>query len=123
MKAPVRDRSGGTLILQVSPAQKAVVNGTVTLDRYLEEVKKQYPSRFEDFEWVKTEKGKQGENLTLALTYKYSTSGQTVEQLQFLVWTEDHHYSLSWGCLASRFQQNRKLFEKVSGAFKPDEKK
>ena len=123
MRAPARDRSGGTLIVEVLDPQSAVNDGSVTLDRFLEEVKKQYPTRFQEFEWIGSEKGKKGKNPTLALYYRYGSSGQTVGQLQYLVWTKRHHYSLTWGCLASKFKQSRKLFEKSCEGFTPDAKR
>ncbi len=123
MRAPAEARTGATLILAIHDPMKAVFDGQVTLDQFLEQVKKQYPSKFTDFEFVKAEKGKEGENPTLALTYRYASSGQKIGQLQFLVWTRAQHYSLTWGCLDDAFEKHREAFEKGSKAFKPAPKK
>ena len=117
LKAPAEDRSGATLILVTRESMKAVYDRQVSLDRFLEAVKEQYPTRFKDFEFKKAKKGKKGRILTLGLTYIYTSSDQKIGQYQFLVWTRNHHYSLTWGCLASKFDENRELFEKTSAAF------
>lgn len=118
LRAPAEPRTGSTLILAVQDPMKAVFDGQVTLDQFLDEVKKQYPTKFKDFEFVKAEKGKDGENLTLALTYRYTSGGQKIGQYQYLVWSRANHWSLSWGCLAEAFEKERATFEKGSKAFK-----
>lgn len=123
LKAPAEARTGATCLVHLQDAQKDVFEGKISLETYLEEVKKQYPKRFQDFEWVRSEKGKDGENPTLSLIYRYTNSGQKIEQLQHLIWTRNQHYSLSWGCLNGAFEKNRDLFEKASRAFKPLPKK
>jgi hypothetical protein len=123
MRAPAEARSGATLILAVQDPMKAVFDGQVTLDAFLEEVMKQYPKRFAEYEFVKAEKGKEGENPTLSLYYKYTSSGQRIAQLQHLVWSRAQHWSLSWGCLDSAFEPNRGLFERASKAFRPAPRK
>ena len=124
LRAPAEPRTGATLILAAQGPMKAVTDGTVTLDGFLEEVKKQYPKKFTDFEFVKADKGKDGDgNLTLALQYRYTSGGNKIGQLQHLVWTRTQHWSLSWGCLDEAFEKQRDLFEKVSKAFKPGPKK
>ena len=120
LRAPAEPRTGSTLILAAQGPMKAVTDGTVTLDGFLEEVKKQYPKKFTDFEFVKADKGKDGDgNLTLALQYRYASGGNKIGQLQHLVWTRTQHWSLSWGCLDEAFEKQRELFEKYSKAFKP----
>lgn len=119
MRAPAEARTGATFILVIAEPMPDVTAGRVTLDRFLEEVQKQYPVKFKDYEFVKAEKGKDGENLVLDLTYRYMSSGQKIGQLQRLVWTKTQHYSLTWGCLADAFEANRESFEKWSKAFKP----
>jgi hypothetical protein len=123
MRAPAEARTGATFILAIHDPMKPVFDGQVTLDQFLEEVKKQYPSKFAGFEFVKAEKGKDGENPTLALTYRYASSGQKIGQLQFLVWTRTQHYSLTWGCLDEAYEKNREGFEKWSKAFRPAPRK
>ena len=123
LRAPAEPRTGATLILAIQDPMKAVFDGTITLDTFTEEVKKQYPKRMTDFEWVKAEKGKDGENPTLTLYYRYTSSGQKIGQLQHLVWSRTQHWSLSWGCLDEAFEKQRELFEKHSKAFKPAAKK
>jgi len=124
LRAPAEPRTGSTLILAIQDPMKAVTDGAVTLDAFLEEVKKQYPKKFTDYEFVKAEKGKEGENLTLSLYYRYTSSGkQKVGQLQHLVWSRTQHWSLSWGCLDEVFESQRELFEKHSKAFRPVLKK
>lgn len=123
MRAPAEARSGATLILAVQDPMKAVFDGQVTLDAFLEEVMKQYPKRFAEYEFVKAEKGKDGENLTLDLHYRYNSSGRRIGQLQRLVWTKTQHYSLTFGCLADAFEANRESFEKWAKVFKPAAKK
>lgn len=123
MRAPAEPRTGATLILAVQDPMKAVFDGQVTLDQFLEEVKKQYPSKFKDYEFLKAEKGKDGENLTLALTYRYTSGSQKIGQLQYLVWSRSQHWSLSWGCLDEAFEKQRESFEKWSKAFKPAARK
>jgi len=123
LRAPAEPRTGSTLILAIQDPMKGVFDGTITLDTFTEEVKKQYPKKFTDFEWVKAEKGKEGENLTLSLYYRYTSSGQKIGQLQHLVWSRAQHWSLSWGCLDEAFEKQRELFEKHSKAFKPGLKK
>jgi hypothetical protein len=118
MRAPAEAKSGATFILVVAEAMPDVASGRVTLDAFLEAVQKQYPSKFKDYEFVKAEKGKDGENLTLDLYYRYTSSGQKIGQLQRLVWTRTNHYSLTWGCLADAFEANRASFEKWAKAFK-----
>ena len=51
-------------------------------------------------EFVKAEKGKDGDALTLDLYYTYMSAGQKIGQLQRLVWTKTAHYSVVFGCLA-----------------------
>jgi len=70
LRAPADARTGATLILAIQEPMKAIVDGTLSLDAYIDEVKKQYPKRFPDFEWIKSEKGKEGDNLTLTLYYR-----------------------------------------------------
>lgn len=123
MRAPAEARTGATFILAVAEPMPDVTSGRVTLDKFLEEVQKQYPLKFKEYEFVKAEKGKDGENLTLDLTYRYTSSGNKIGQLQRLVWTKTQHYSLTWGCLADAFEANRESFEKWSRAFKPATKK
>ena len=123
LRAPAETRTGATLILAIQDPMKAVTDGTITLDTFIEEVKKQLPKRYTDFEFVKAEKGKDGDNLTLTLHYRYASSGQRIGQLQYLVWTRTQHWSLSWGCLDESFEKHRELFEKGSKAFKPSLKK
>lgn len=119
LRAPAEARNGATLILAVQDPMKAIVDGTLSLDAYLEEVKKQYPKKFTDFEWVKTVKGKEGDNLTLSLYYRYTSGGSKIGQLQHLVWTRAHHWSLSWGCLDDAFEKQKETFERCSKAFRP----
>ena len=114
LRAPEEARSGATLVLAAREPMKAVFDGQVTLDGFLEEVKKQYPKKFADFEFVKAEKGKEGENPTLSLYYRYTSAGQKIGQLQHLVWSRNGHWSLSWGCLDTAFEANRELFERGS---------
>lgn len=123
MRTPAEARTGATLILAVQDPMKAVFDGQVTLDQFLEEVKKQYPAKFKDYEFVKAEKGKDGENLTLALSYRYTSGTQKIGQYQYLVWSRTQHWSLSWGCLGDAFEKERESFEKWSKAFKPAAKK
>ena len=124
LRAPADQRTGSTLILAAQGPMKAVTDGTVTLDGFLEEVKKQYPRKFADFEFVKADKGKDAEgNLTLSLQYRYTSGGNKIGQLQHLVWTRTQHWSLSWGCLDTAFESQRELFEKHSKAFKAALKK
>ena len=124
LRAPAAPRTGATLILAVQDPMKAVTDGAVTLDGFLEEVKKQYPKKFTEFEFVKADKGKDGDgNLTLSLQYRYMSGGNKIGQYQHLVWTKTQHWSLSWGCLDEAFEKQRDLFEKVSKAFKPGLKK
>lgn len=123
LRAPAEPRTGSTLILAIQDPMKGVFDGTITLDTFIEEVKKQYPKKFTDFEWVKAEKGKEGENLTLSLYYRYTSAGQKIGQLQHLVWTRAQHWWLTWGCLDEAFEKQRELFEKHSKAFKPGPKK
>jgi hypothetical protein len=119
LRAPADARTGATLILAIQDPMKAVFDGTITLDTFLEEVKKQYPKKFTEFEWVKSEKGKDGENPTLTLYYKYTTSGSRISQMQHLVWTRGNHWSLSWGCLDDAFEKQKETFGRCSKAFKP----
>ena len=119
LRAPADARTGATLILAIQDPMKAVFDGTITLDTFLEEVKKQYPKKFTEFEWVKSEKGKDGENPTLTLYYKYTTSGNRISQMQHLVWTRGNHWSLSWGCLDDAFEKQKETFERCSKAFRP----
>lgn len=123
LRSPPELRTGATLILTIQDPMKAVNDGLVTLDQFIDEVKKQLPKRYSDFEFVKADKGKDGENLTLSLYYRYSSSGQKIQQLQYLIWTKTQHWSLSWGCLDEAFEKNRDLFERCSKAFKPSLKK
>jgi hypothetical protein len=123
MRAPAEARTGATLIVAQAEPMPDVTSGRVTLDRFLEEVQKQYPSKFKDYEFVKAEKGKDGDHLVLDLTYRYTSSGQKIGQLQRLVWTRTHHWSLTWGCLADAFEVNRETFERGSKSFKPSAKK
>jgi len=123
LRAPAEARTGATMILAIQDPMKAVFEGQVTLDQFLDEVKKQYPKRFTEFEFVKADKGKDGENPTLALYYRYVSSGQKIGQLQYLVWTRSRHWSLSWGCLDDSFEKNRESFEQGSKAFKPAPKR
>src|SRR5436190_4011862 len=51
LRAPAEARSGATLILAIADPMKAVTDGLVSLDAFLEEVKKQYPKKFSDFEF------------------------------------------------------------------------
>src|SRR5262245_14194977 len=73
LRAPAEARTGATLILAIQDPMKAIAEGSLSLDTYLEEVKKQYPKKFTDFEWVKSEKGKDGDNPTLSLYYRYTS--------------------------------------------------
>jgi hypothetical protein len=123
LRAPPEARTGSTCIITLQDSMKAVFDGQVTLDQFLEEVKKQYPKKFADFEFGKAEKGKDGENPTLALTYRYTNSGQKIGQLQMLVWTRTQHWSLSFGCLADQYESQREFFERTSKSFKPGVKK
>ena len=123
LRAPPEQRTGAMLILAVYDPMKAVTDGLITLDTFVEEVKKNYPKRFTDFEFVKAEKGKDGDALTLFLQYRYTNGGQRIGQLQYLVWTKTQHWSLSWGCLDEAFEKNREQFEKCSKAFKALQKK
>jgi hypothetical protein len=118
LHAPADARSGATLVLAVREPMKAVFDGQLTLDAFLDEVKKQYPKKFADFEFVKAEKGREGENPTLTLVYRYTSAGQKIGQLQHLVWSRGQHWSLSWGCLDAVFEQNRELFERGSKSFR-----
>lgn len=119
LRSPAEARTGAMLILALQDPMKAVVDGSVSLDAFIEEVKKQYPKKFSEFEWVKAEKGKEGDNLTLTLYYRYTTSGRKLGQLQHLVWTQSSHWSLSWGCLEEAFEKQKETFERCSKAFKP----
>ena len=119
LRAPAEARTGATLILAIQDPMKAIVDGSLSLDAFLEEVKKQYPKKFSEFEWVKSEKGKEGDNLTLTLYYKYTNSGNRIGQLQHLVWTRANHWSLSWGCMDDAFEKQKETFERCSKAFRP----
>lgn len=123
MRAPAQDRTGAQFMLHILDPQKDVFDGTIKLDAVIDEQKKKFPKRFQDFKWGKAEKGKDGDTLTLAVTYRYTNGGQKIGQLQYLLWTRKHHYSLTWGCAADGFEQNRETFEKASKAFKPSVKK
>ena len=123
LRAPPEARTGSTCIITLQDPMKAVYDGQVTLDQFLDEVKKQYPKKFTEFEFLKAEKGKDGENPTLALTYRYTNSGQRIGQFQMLVWTKTQHWSLSWGCLADQYESQRELFERVAKTFKAGVKK
>jgi hypothetical protein len=119
LRAPADARTGATLILAIQDPMKAIVDGSLSLDAYIDEVKKQYPKKFAEFEWVKADKGKEGENLTVTLYYRYTNSGNRIGQLQHLVWTRGNHWSLSWGCLEDAFEKQRETFERCSKAFRP----
>src|SRR5262245_60813435 len=119
LRAPAEPRTGATLILAIQDPMKAIVDGSLSLDAFIEEVKKQYPKKFSEFEWVKSEKGKQGDHLTLTRYYKYTSSGNRIAQLQHLVWTRANHWSLSWGCLDDAFEKQKETFERCSKAFRP----
>jgi len=124
LRAPATPRTGATLILALADPSKAISDGSITLDTYIEEVKKQYPKKYTDLEFVKSEKGKDGDsNPTVDLTYRYTSGGNKIGQLQHLVWTRTQHWSLSWGCLDEAFEKQRELFEKHSKAFKAGLKK
>ncbi len=123
MRAPAEPRTGATFILAVAEPMPDVTSGRVTLDRFLEEVQKQYPLKFKDYEFVKAEKGKSGEHLTLTLAYRYTSGANKIGQLQHLVWTKTNHYSLTWGCLVEAFDANRDSFAAWSRDFKPLPKK
>jgi hypothetical protein len=123
MRAPAEARTGATFILVIAEPMPDVTSGRVTLDKFLEEVQKQYPAKFKEYEFGKAEKGKDGENLTLDLYYRYNSSGQKIGQLQRLVWTKTQHYSLTFGCLADAFEANRESFERWAKAFKPAPRK
>ena len=120
LRAPAETRSGATLILAVQNPMKAIADGSLSLDVFIEEVKKQYPKKFTDFEWIKSVKGKDGENPTLTLYYRYTSGGNRISQLQHLVWTGANHWSLSWGCLDDAFEKHRETFERCSKAFRPN---
>jgi hypothetical protein len=122
MHAP-SGHGGATFVLAVQPPMKAVSDGQVTLDAFVEEVKKGYPKKFTDFEFGKAEKGKDGDALTLNLTYTYASGGNRIGQLQRLIWTKTQHWSLTFGCLADAFEAQRPAFEKHAAAFKPGAKK
>jgi hypothetical protein len=123
MRAPAEARTGATFVLAIAEPMPDVTSGRVTLDKFLEEVQKQYPTRFKEYEFARAEKGKDGENLTLDLHYRYNSSGRRIGQLQRLVWTKTQHYSLTFGCLADAFEANRESFEKWAKVFKPAAKK
>ena len=118
MTAP-SGKSGAQCVLAVQPPMKAVTDGQVSLDAFLEEVKKGYPKKFTDFEFGKAEKGKDGDALVLSLYYTYTSGGNRIGQLQRLVWTKTQHWSLSFGCLADGFEGLRPDFEKYAQGFKP----
>lgn len=118
MHAP-QGNAGATFVLAVQPPMKSVTDGQVTLDAFLEEVKKAYPKKFTDFEFGRAEKGKDGDALTLNLYYTYSSGGNRIGQLQRLIWTKTQHWSLTFGCLADAFEAKRPEFEKHATAFKP----
>ena len=122
MTAPA-GQSGATCVIAVQPPMKAVTDGQVTLDGFTEEIKKAYPKKFTDFAFVKAEKGKDGDALTLDLYYTYMSAGQKIGQLQRLVWTKTAHYSLVFGCLADGFEKLKPDFEKHARAFKAPPKK
>jgi hypothetical protein len=111
--------AGATFVLAIQPPMKAVSDGQVTLDAFVEDVKKGYAKRFTDFEFGKAEKGKDGDALTLNLTYGYTSGGNKIGQLQRLIWTKTQHWSLTYGCLAEAFEARRPEFEKHALAFKP----
>ncbi len=119
LRAPAEARNGATLILAVQDPMKAISDGTLSLDVFLEEVKKQYPKKFTDFEWVNAVKGKDGDNYTLTLYYRYKSGASRIGQLQHLVWTKGNHWSLSWGCLDEAFEKQKETFERCSKAFRP----
>jgi hypothetical protein len=119
LRAPAETRSGATLILAVQDPMKAIADGSLSLDVFIEEVKKQYPKKFTDFEWIKSVKGKEGDNFTLTLYYRYSSGVSRICQLQHLVWTRANHWSLSWGCLDDAFEKHKETFERCSKAFRP----
>jgi hypothetical protein len=124
LRAPAVPRTGATFILAISDPSKAISDGSITLDTYIEEMKKQYPKKYMDFEFLKSEKGKDSDNNpTLDLTYRYTNGGNRIGQLQHLVWSRTQSWSLSWGCLDDAYEKNRELFEKHSKAFKPAAKK
>jgi hypothetical protein len=124
LRAPAVPRTGATFMLAISDPSKAISDGTITLDTYIEEIKKQYPKKFTDFEFLKSEKGKDGDNNpTVDLTYRYTNGGNRIGQLQHVVWSRTQSWSLSWGCLDDAYEKNRELFEKHSRAFKPAAKK
>ena len=124
MRPPAEAHPQSTCVVAVQDAMKAVTDGQVTLDRFLEEVKKEYPKKFVDFEFVKAEKGKDGENLTLSLVYKYTSGGQQkIQQFQHLVWTKTAHVSVVFGCRVDAFDGQLDFFEKHAKAFKALPKK
>jgi hypothetical protein len=123
MRAPAEARTGATFVLAIAEPMPDVMSGRVTLDKFLEEVQKQYPTKFKEYEFAGAEKGKDGEHLTLDLYYRYNSSGQRIGQLQRLVWTKTQHYSLTFGCLADAFEANRESFEKWAKTFKPAPRK
>jgi hypothetical protein len=115
--------AGATCVIAIQPPMKAVVDGQVTLDAFLEEVKKGYPKKFMNFEFGRAEKGRDGEALTLDLYYTYLSGGQRIGQLQRLVWTKTQHASVVFGCLADAFEKERPDFEKYARAFKAGPRK
>jgi hypothetical protein len=119
LRAPAETRSGATLILAVQDPMKAIADGTLSLDVFVEEVKKQYPKKFTEFEWINAVKGKEGDTVTLTLYYRYKSGASRIGQLQHLVWTRGNHYSLSWGCLDDAFEKQKETFERCSKAFRP----
>ncbi|HXX93904.1 MAG TPA: hypothetical protein VEN81_09735 [Planctomycetota bacterium] len=124
LRAPAGTRSGAMLILAISEPSKGISDGSITLDTYIEEMKKQYPKKFMEFEFVKAEKGKDpDQNPMVDLTYRYTNGGNRIGQLQHVLWTRTQSWSLSWGCLDDGFEKNRELFDRISRTFKPLPKK
>ena len=116
-------QAGSTCVIAVQPPMKAVTDGQVSLDAFLDEVKKAYPKKFAGFEFAKAEKGKDGDALILDLYYTYMSAGQKIGQLQRLVWTKTQHYSIVFGCLADAFESKKADFETYAKAFKAGPKK
>lgn len=115
--------AGATFVLAIQPPMKAVSEGQVTLDAFVEEVKKGYAKRFTDFEFGRAEKGKDGDALTLDLYYSYTSAGHKIGQLQRLIWTKTQHWSLTFGCLSDAFEARRPEFEKHARGFRAGPRK
>jgi hypothetical protein len=118
LKMTANDKTGANFVLNLDDADADYVAGKLTGDSFIGQLKEAYPKQFEGFELVSADSSKAGDDLTVTLDAKLTSSGIPMRMLQKFVFTKTHVCILAWCVAATGWEAHKETFQKGAKSFK-----